>query len=172
MKTMPLKILGISGSLKATSANKKILQFISTFLPANAEFILYNDLSLLPHYNPDIDVPNTIDCVEQLRLIVKECQVVIICTPEYAFGVPGALKNALDWLVSSGEMNENKVVVITASLGGDKALASLLLTLQALGANVLSSLNIPFINSKISKDGVVDSATKLQIQQVVAAILV
>ena len=80
---------------------------------------------------------------------------VIFSTPEYAFGVPGVLKNALDWVVSSGELNEKPVAAISASplySGGDKALASLLLTLTALGTNMGagSSLSIAFVKSKIT----------------------
>lgn len=160
-------ILAISGSLKANSANKKILQFIATQLLPTANYTLYEDLATLPLFNPDVDIPNTINQVEALRQQIRAADVVIICTPEYAFGVPGALKNALDWLVSSGEMNEKQVIAIAASLAGDKALASLLLTLEALGTQLSASLNIPFINSKIFKDGVIDKATQQVIKEAI-----
>ncbi len=85
---------------------------------------------------------------------------IIISTPEYAFGVPGVLKNALDWLVSSGELNEKPVVAISASplsSGGDKAMASLLLTLKALGTKMdeKSSLKIGATNLKMNQAGVI-----------------
>lgn len=153
-------ILAISGSLKASSANKKILQFIATQLPLNVKYTLYEDLATLPLFNPDVDIPNTISQVDALRQRIQVADVVIFCTPEYAFGVPGALKNALDWLVSSGEMNEKPVIAIAASLGGDKALASLLLTLKALGTQVKADVHIGYVNSKISKEGSIDTATQ------------
>jgi NAD(P)H-dependent FMN reductase len=74
---------------------------------------------------------------------------VLICTPEYAFGIPGVLKNALDWTVSSGELNEKPVAAISASplyTGGEKALASLRLTLSALGAEDGGHLSIPSLH--------------------------
>ena len=89
---------------------------------------------------------------------MKEADGVIISTPEYAFGVPGALKNALDWTVSSGELNEKPTIAISASPlyeGGSKAMTSLLLTLNALGTKISSNshLSIPNISKKINKEG-------------------
>ncbi|WP_315817616.1 NAD(P)H-dependent oxidoreductase [Paraflavitalea speifideaquila] len=80
----------------------------------------------------------------------------VICTPEYAFGVPGVLKNALDWLVSSGELNEKPVATISASplyRGGDRAHASLVLTLQALGVKNSGQITIPAITTKLNEEG-------------------
>ena len=87
-----------------------------------------------------------------MRKLIAEADGVVISTPEYAFGVPGVLKNALDWLVSSGELNEKPVFSISASplnTGGEKALASLLLTLTALGTIEVGRLSIPNIKNKI-----------------------
>ena len=87
--------------------------------------------------------------VTALRARLAAADAVVICTPEYAYGMPGALKNALDWLVGSGELYRRPVAALSASpseRGGDRALASLRQTLQALGAVVpeAATFAVPF----------------------------
>lgn len=129
---------------------------------------LFEGLDLLPHFNPE--TTGLIPQVVNFRQQIKEADAVIFSTPEYAFGVPGVLKNALDWLVSSGELNEKPVVAISASplySGGDKALASLLLTLTALGTNMgaKASLSIANVKNKMDEAGfVTDTETLAALQ--------
>ena len=151
-----LNILAISGSLKATSANSRILKAISVFAGKEAEFMIYSELDQLPHFNPDKEQGN--EAVLRFKELVKNADAVVISTPEYAFGVPGTLKNALDWTVSSGEFNEKPVIAISASPmyeGGLKAMTSLLLTLSALGTKTdeRSHLSIANILNKMDKEG-------------------
>ena len=80
---------------------------------------------------------------------------VLICTPEYAYGIPGSLKNALDWLVTSGELWRKPVAALSASpsaLGGEKAHAALMLNAVALEAEIVeaASLQIPFVHTKLN----------------------
>jgi chromate reductase len=169
MKTKDsLNIIAISGSLKATSANTAILKAITQFCPENVVVEIFEGLDLLPHFNPEIseDIPQVI----HFRDKIKEADAVLFSTPEYAFGVPGVLKNALDWLVFSGELNEKPVAAISVSpiiTGGDKALASLLLTLSALGTktNENLKLSIGSIKSKINDSGAItDGETILSLE--------
>lgn len=158
MNNKVINILAISGSLKSTSANTNILRAISKIATQNVRVSIFEGLDKLPHFNPEL--ANDIEAVNGFRHQLNLSDGVIISTPEYAFGVPGVLKNALDWVVSSGELNEKPVAAISASplySGGAKALASLLLTLTALGSNVGagSSLSIANIKSKMSGEGVV-----------------
>jgi NAD(P)H-dependent FMN reductase len=101
---------------------------------------------------------------------------VLICTPEYAFGVPGTLKNALDWTVSSGEFYSKPVAVISTSpspTGGDKAHTSLLLTLSVLGASIpeRGTLMVPTVNKKLNAIGdIVDPETMQALISVLAAL--
>jgi chromate reductase, NAD(P)H dehydrogenase (quinone) len=160
MKDKVINILAISGSLKSTSANTNILRAIGEMVPQNVIVNIFNGLDKLPHFNPEFT--GDIEAVNGFRQQVRMADGVIFSTPEYAFGVPGVLKNSLDWIVSSGELNKKPVVAISASplySGGDKALASLLLTLTALGANmgVGSSLSIATVKSKITDAGEVTS---------------
>ena len=153
-----IKIFAISGSLRSDSTNTYILKYIGKLFPGQIDFQIFEGLDKLPHFNPAVCDDNT--AVAEFRRKISEADSVIICTPEYAFGVPGVLKNALDWTVSTGEFNEKAVAAISASplnTGGDKALASLLLTLTALGTNKddRSSLSIPNIKQKIDFEGLI-----------------
>src|ERR1700749_1455607 len=107
-----INILAISGSLKSTSSNTAILKALSKFYPDLVNFTIYQGLDELPHFNPEKEMGN--DSVRKFKEQLKKADGVIISTPEYAFGVPGTLKNALDWTVSSGELNEKPVIAISA----------------------------------------------------------
>ena len=153
-----LQIMAISGSLRSNSSNTNILKAIAGLAPENVVIHLYEGLDKLPHFNPDVDEKN--GYVADFRNKVDSADGVIISTPEYAFGIPGVLKNALDWIVSTGELNEKPAAAISASplnTGGENALTSLLLTLTALGTirNKFSSLAIPNIKSKLDASGTI-----------------
>ncbi|MCF2491368.1 NADPH-dependent FMN reductase [Dyadobacter sp. CY347] len=157
-----VSLLSISGSLRADSTNTLILRKLAEFLPEHVSYELFEGLDQIPHFSPSL--PDNA-AVTNFKQAIQRADGVIICTPEYAFGVPGTLKNALDWTVSTGELNDKPVAAISASplnTGGDKALASLLLTLTALGTrrNEDSALSIPNIKLKInSLNQIVDETT-------------
>jgi chromate reductase len=149
MNNKVINILAISGSLKSTSANTNIFRAISKISPSNVMVNIFDALDKLPHFNPEL--ANDIEAVNIFRQQLNMADGVIFSTPEYAFGVPGVLKNALDWVVSSGELNKKPVAAISASplySGGDKALASLLLTLSALGARIDAGSSVSIANVK------------------------
>lgn len=150
---MKINIVALSGSLKSSSSNTTILRVISQFKTKDVNFIIYEGLDELPHFNPDKEDGDA--AVSRFKEHLKKADGVIISTPEYAFGVPGTLKNALDWTVSSGELNKKPVIAISASPlyeGGRKAMTSLLLTLGALGTSMTekSHLSIPNIQKKLN----------------------
>ncbi|MDQ4141691.1 MAG: NAD(P)H-dependent oxidoreductase, partial [Bacteroidota bacterium] len=123
-----MKILAISGSLKSTSKNSILVRAIGTLVPEGWQYTIYNGLDDLPHFSPERDIEPAPEAVQKLRSSLKAADAVLICTPEYAHGMPGSLKNALDWTVSSGEFVGKPVAVLSASpsmLGGDKAHAGL-----------------------------------------------
>lgn len=158
-----LKLLAISGSLKSSSSNTSILNYLADLSNDSFEINIYKDLESIPAFHPEKEEGNK--AVKNLRSLLKACDGLIISTPEYAFGVPGVLKNALDWCVSSGELNEKPVIAISASPlfeGGSKAMASLLLTLGALGTKMTdrSHLSIANVANKIKQAKISDEATK------------
>ena len=119
------------------------------------EWETYEGLAGLPHFNPDEDedgrpVP---PAVAELRTRVIAAEGWIISSPEYAHGVPGSLKNALDWLVSCPELPGKPVLLLNASAaGGDFAQASLTETLRTMSLEVLEeSLTRPFLSRKLQE---------------------
>jgi chromate reductase, NAD(P)H dehydrogenase (quinone) len=161
-----IKILAISGSLRANSSNNAVLLAAAGMVGDHVDFTMYKGLGSLPHFD---DSKEPAVEVSEFRRLLREADGVLICSPEYAFGVPGVLKNALDWTVSSGELVYKPLALITAATGGDKAHASLLLTFTALSAQVPEEcrLLISFIRSKMDASGsVTDTATLQAIQAV------
>jgi chromate reductase, NAD(P)H dehydrogenase (quinone) len=149
-----MNILAISGSLRAASSNTALLQAAGGLAPKGMRIELFTALGELPHFNPDLDGEGQPPPppVAHLRARISAADGLIICTPEYAHGVPGALKNALDWLVSHPDFAGKPVVVWNASAaGGERAQASLLETLAVMSARVLvaSSLVQPFLRRKL-----------------------
>lgn len=165
-----MKILGVCGSLRADSSSRVALKAFAEKLPGRASFYIYDDVGKLPHFDDRI-APSV--QVNDWRNAIKNADAVVICTPEYAFGVPGALKNALDWTVSSGEFVEKPTAIIVASTGGEHAFTSLKLTMSALSAKINDemSLLISYIRAKI-KEGKVSDENTLKALGKIAAELV
>ena len=110
-----VKILAVSGSLRASSINSALVQSMGELVGDSVEFALYEGLATLPHYSPELDTPDVPEAVQDWRRRLASADGVAICTPEYAFGMPGSLKNALDWVVSSGELLRKPVAALSAS---------------------------------------------------------
>jgi chromate reductase, NAD(P)H dehydrogenase (quinone) len=165
-----IKILAISGSLRSGSSNTNILRALVNLAPENTTIEIYESIGNLPHFNPEIDDDRVLLSVQDWRSQLQEADAVIFCTPEYAHGVPGVLKNALDWIVSSGEFMSKPTAVISASPspdGGEKANASLVQTLKMMMAeiNERSILCIPAVSAKLNKQGeVIDFETKISLK--------
>lgn len=113
-----MNILSISGSLRATSSNSAIAQSASRLAPTGVVIETFDHVAALPHFSPDLDVPPLPEAVAALRAAVGRCDALLITTPEYAHGMPGSLKNALDWLVSATEPIGKPVLLISASPSG------------------------------------------------------
>ncbi len=113
-----MKVLAISGSLRATSSNTALLRAARRIAPAGVELELHDGLASLPHFSPDLDVDPLPGPVRELRARIASVDALMISSPEYAHGVPGSLKNALDWLVSSLEVIGKPVLLVSASPGG------------------------------------------------------
>jgi NAD(P)H-dependent FMN reductase len=104
-----VRILAVSGSLRTASSNTALLRAAARLAPEGVEVILYEGLASLPHFNPDLDdldAGTAPPAVMDFRSRLDASDGVLISSPEYAHGVPGALKNAIDWVVSSGEIYE------------------------------------------------------------------
>lgn len=152
---MAKRILVLNGSTRGRSANKLFIQAIEHLAGERAQFTVYPSVADLPHFNPDLDVEPAPPEVARFRLLLAEADGLLICTPEYAMGVPGSLKNALDWTVSSADLRLKPIMLVTASLSGEKAQASLLETLTVLEGviTLATTVLIPFARTKVDELG-------------------
>jgi len=117
-----------------------LLRAAARRVPLETVFTLYERLGELPHFTPDLDGEGAIPppSVAEFRRVLADAEGVLISCPEYAHGVPGSFKNALDWIVSSGELTDKPVAVIAASASGAaRALAGLTPTLRVMGATLV-----------------------------------
>lgn len=140
-----MRILAISGSLQARSGNSALLEQARALAPDGVEIVIYDGLRALPQFNPDLEEQAPLPSVEQWRSELAASDAVLIATPEYGFSLPGALKNAVDWVIGTGEL-ERKIVGVTASVNhperGRRGLAALQDTLAALSVSVVGGAPI------------------------------
>lgn len=168
------RIVGLSGSLRADSSNAALVRAAFLLLPAGIETILCEDVGSLPHFNPDLDQEGSVPppAVARFRALLRSADGFIVSVPEYAHGLPGAFKNAIDWVVSSGELGHKPVLVLNASAGGHHAQANLVETLTVIEAGVLdASLLTPFLSQRITRDGSLSDADRTALQRSVTALL-
>ena len=133
---------------------------------------IFAGLMDIPQFNPDNDNENAGDQVAGLRRQLREADGVLICTPEYAMGVPGTLKNAIDWTVSSAEFYHKPTALITASSSGEKGHASLLETLKVIDANITdeTQLLISHAKLKVSNEyNITDAKTLTDVESLIQA---
>ena len=147
-----MKVLAISGSLRDGSSNTTLLRAAARLAPGGVTVELYTGLGELPHFNPDLDREGAASPagVVSFRDRVGSADALLICSPEYAHGVPGTLKNALDWLVSSPAIIDKPIALLNASFRATYAYASLLETLTVMSARVVraASITIPLDGRK------------------------
>src|SRR5690348_15469510 len=126
------KIIAISGSTRQDSTNHRLIRAIADLSKETLDIQLFDGIGNLPHFNPDHIDGNTPQTVIDFKQLLQEADGVMICTPEYAHGVPGSLKNAVDWTVATNEFSQKPVLLITASTDGRSGHSSLLETLKVL----------------------------------------
>lgn len=141
-----MKILGICGSLQRASGNLTLLTIAAASAPRDVEVVLFDGLRELPHFNPDIEASGAPESVMRWRRALSESHALLIASPEYGFSLPGVLKNGIDWVIGSGEL-EGKVVAITAAVPaperGRRGLQALRDTLSAVRATIVGGEPIP-----------------------------
>jgi chromate reductase len=156
-----VRVLAISGSLRRASYNTAPLRHaVELFAAEGAELEVYDELERIQPFNPDVDAEATPVAVGLLRAAVAKCDGIFFATPEYNSSVPGALKNALDWLsrpLETNHMRNKPVAVIGASTGGFGAVrgqAELRKVLAAIGARVVDGdIAIGHVMSRFDEDG-------------------
>lgn len=151
-----MRILAISGSLRAASSNTSALQAAALLAPAGADIVLYTGLGDLPHFNPDLDTMEPPAPVRALRREIGRSDGLLVSSPEYAHGVAGALKNALDWLVSSHEFPGKPVALVNASQRSVHAQAQLREILTTMSARLIepASITLPLLGRTLDAAGI------------------
>ena len=134
-----MKFLAVSGSLRARSSNTALLEAAGLVAPAGIAVVLFRGLETLPHFNPDDDVEPPPAAVAAFRAAVAGADALLFSTPEYAHGVPGVLKNALDWLVSGPEIIGKPVALLNPSPRSTWAQASLREVLSVMSTRVVDA---------------------------------
>lgn len=171
-----MKLLAISGSLRAASTNTVLVEALPALAPAGVEILVWRGLGDLPHFNPDLD-GDAIPSVRALRRLVGETDGLVLCSPEYAHGVAGVMKNGLDWLVPSLEFPETPVALLNASPDAHHAQAHIRETLSVMQARLVeaASIAVPLQGRKPTTEMIVEdpalwSAIRAALAAFVAAI--
>jgi len=140
-----VNILAISGSLQSHSSNSALVREAAAQHSRNVELRIFDRLGELPHFNPDLDGDTPPEPVVALRSLAQGADALLIASPEYAHEMPGSLKNALDWLVSSGELYGKPAALLCGSPSQERGIyarEALQRTLEAQGARVVLSTTV------------------------------
>lgn len=135
-----VRIAAICGSIKPGSSNHELLLTARRVAPSNCEVVIFESLDKIEPFVPLTESATAPSSVQQLRQIIASSDAVLIACPEYGFSLPGVLKNAIDWLIGTGEL-ERKIVAITAAVPisgrGEKGLRALAEPLRAVSARIV-----------------------------------
>lgn len=163
-----MRVLAISGSLRAASSTSAVVRLAAEV--SDAEVVTWEGLGDLPHFSPDLDTDDPPQFVRELRDALAAVDALLICTPEYAHGMPGSLKNMLDWLVSWTGFVGTRVAALSASPssdGGHHAHQWLVQTLTVMSADIAATLIIPFVKQRLATN---DEKLRSELRDVVAAL--
>ena len=145
-----MKILAISGSLRTGSTTTAALLAAAQLAPDGVEVVIWQGLGKIPLFNPDLDTEPPPTAIAGFRAELRAADAVMICSPEYAHGVSGVMKNALDWVVGSGELMDKPVALINAPPYATIAYGQLAETLRTMSATIIpdASVTLPVTNGK------------------------
>lgn len=167
-------ILAIIGSASENSSNLKLVEQIAVLTTDNFDLTIYNDLKLLPHFDPELSVNNPPEQIIELRKSIEVADGIIICTPEYVFSIPSGLKNAIEWCISTTIFSDKPIGLITASANGQKGHEELQLIMKTAMAKFTNetSLLIQGVKGKFDQQGnLIDNETKIQLDKFISALM-
>ncbi|MEJ2509478.1 MAG: NAD(P)H-dependent oxidoreductase [Gammaproteobacteria bacterium] len=153
---MITRILAISGSLRQSSLNSMLLRAVARLAPPGIEVSLFPGLGELPLFNPDIESPEP-PPVGRLREAILATDALVIASPEYAHGVTGVMKNALDWMVGNETFVDRPVALLNASPRATHAQAALRETVVTMSARVVEEacITVPILGSGLDEEAIV-----------------
>ena len=152
---MPIKILAISGSLRAASLNSALLRAMARLAPDDIVIRLFDGMGNLPLFNPDIEASDPA-LVAVFREQIMAADALLIASPEYAHGISGVMKNALDWMVSCEVFVNKPVAILNASSRASFADASLREIVTMMSAIIIeeASITVPIIGARLDEEGI------------------
>jgi chromate reductase len=155
-----MRVLAISGSLRANSSNTSALTAAARLAPDGMNIVIFDGLARLPYFNPDLDTDSPPNEVRTFRREVGRSDGLLICSPEYARGVAGAMKNALDWLVGSVEFPGKPVALFNTSPRATHSDAQLRLTLTTMAGRLIesASITLPLLGRNLDANGIIANA--------------
>lgn len=155
-----MRILALSGSLRAASENTRLLRAVARLAPAGIEVIVYSGLGELSLFNPDIEFPNP-PAVATLRAAINAADAVIIASPEYAHGVSAVIKNALDWMVGNESFVNKPVALLNAAPRATHAYLALRETVTMMSANVIDTacITLPIPLTNLTEEDIVQHSS-------------
>lgn len=172
-----MRFIAISGSLRAASSNTRIVHALGRLTPKGVEIEVYGGLGDLPHFNPDLDGGTLPESVLDLRRLIGVADGLVICSPEYAHGVAGSMKNALDWLVPSLEFPQTPVCLINAAPRAHHAHNQMLEILTMMSARIVEAACVgvslqgrPLSSAEIAQDPELGGILSGALETFVAAI--
>ena len=168
-----IRIHAISGSLRQHSTNTELLRATALLVPEGVSVELEQKLGELPHFNPDLEGREAVSVVD-FRERLRRADAIIISSPEYAHGISGVLKDALDWTVGSGEFSGKPVALFNASPRASLAQESLAEIIRTMDASLVTeaTLALPLLGKKLTADQIVqDAAMQAEIQRSLTALL-
>lgn len=151
-----MRFLALSGSLRAVSVNSALLRAAARLAPAGIEVTWCSGLGALPLFNPDLESEPPA-AVHTFRTRVAQADALLIASPEYAHGMTGTIKNALDWLVSFEPFAYKQVAVLNASPRAHHADAALREVLTTMAAVIVepASVTLPLVGARLDEEGMV-----------------
>ena len=132
-----MQLLAISGSLRRASTNSALLRALAENAPDGITIEICDLIGELPIFNPDNEGDLTPPAVEAFGRSIRDADGLIISCPEYAHGIPGGIKNALDWMVSRDEIPNKPVMLVRASTRSDYALSALREVLRTMSLRLM-----------------------------------
>jgi len=154
-----MRVLGISGSLRHASTNSNLLSAAVLLAPPGMRLTLTSNITSLPPFTPDLE-PSRIDVVARWVDEVRDAQGIIVSTPVYAGGYPGALKNAFDWLVGTDAYVSKPFMMLSASDRSQFALDTFVKVLETMsGVHIEgASTTVPLLGSNLTAADIVADA--------------
>jgi len=151
-----IRVLALSGSLRKNSYNTSLLSAASRLSPDDIELVIFDQMARLPLFNPDRE-NESIPSVMELKNELRKSHGLIVSSPEYAHGISGVMKNALDWLVSGEEFPYMPVVLYNTSPRASHAQAALREVILTMSGTIIesASMNIPLLGTNMDVDGII-----------------